>query len=94
MLSNKLEGSLAQRAAARGLAKHRLVGGEQLFSFASLLFLGLYFSFFVIFVTISMILIIKLLNCSSLNPEVFSLLPFQFSSPYRAGEGSKWLCSA
>jgi len=41
--------------AARGLAGHQSVGGEQLFSLVSLVFLGFYFSFFVIFLFIRII---------------------------------------
>lgn len=44
MLRNKTGGvKLAGAAVARGLAEHRSVGGEQLCSFASLVFLGFIF---------------------------------------------------
>ena len=53
MLRNKTEGvKLAGAAIARGLAEHPWAGGEQLFSFASLVCLGFYFSLFVIFLFI------------------------------------------
>jgi len=44
ILSNKTRGEVGEWAAARGLAGHQSVGGEQLFSFALLVFLGFYFS--------------------------------------------------
>ena len=40
------------------LLQHHLVGGEQLFSFASLVFLGVYFSLFFIFLFITIFYII------------------------------------
>jgi len=43
MLTNKTRGKVGGGAAARGLAGHRSVGGEQLLSFASLVFLEFYF---------------------------------------------------
>ena len=43
MLSNKLGGRLARGAAAQGLSGQLSVGGEQLLSFASLVFLEFYF---------------------------------------------------
>jgi len=43
MLSNKSWGGGWWGAAVWGLTGHWLIGGEQLFSFASLVFLGFYF---------------------------------------------------
>ena len=66
-------------ATAQGLAGYWSVGAEQLFSFASLVFLGFYFSLFLIFLFITFFVIIilfQLLNCFYLNPQVSSHLPF------------------
>ena len=63
MLSNKTRGKAGQGAAAQGLAEHHLVGGEQLFSFAPLVFLVCYFSlsllfsFSLEFIVISMVIL-------------------------------------
>jgi len=69
---------LAGVASAWELAGHQSVGSEQLFSFASLVFLGFSFSLFVIFILyiIITIVIFQLLNCFYLNAQLFSLLPF------------------
>ena len=82
MLSNKTRGKFGKGATARGLAGYWSVGAEQLFSFASLVFLGFYFSLFLIFlfitffVIIIIIILFQLLNCFYLNPQVSSHLPF------------------
>jgi len=99
MLSNKLGGRLARGAAAQGLSGQLSVGGEQLLSFASLVFLEFYFFLFVIFLFITIFFIIVIHfnyeNVLYLNPQVFSLLPFQFSSPHPAAGGvSEQLCGA
>lgn len=52
-------------------------------SFTSLLFLGFYFSLFAVFTAASLLLLLlllQLLNHSYLNPGIFSLSPFQFTS--------------
>ena len=46
VLSNETRGKVSGGAAARGLPGHRSVGGEQFFSFASLVCLGFYFCYF------------------------------------------------
>ena len=80
MLSNKTRGKFGKGATARGLAGYWSVGAEQLFSFASLVFLGFYFSLFLIFFFITFFVIIiglfQLLNCFYLNPRVSLHLPF------------------
>jgi len=43
MLSNKTGGEHGREATAWGVAGHQSVGGRQLLSFASLVFLGFYF---------------------------------------------------
>jgi len=60
MLSHKTRGRVSWGAAAQGLAGHRSVGGEQLFSFAALFFLGFYLSVFVIFLFITFFLLLIL----------------------------------
>ena len=73
MLSSSGEG-WPEEGTAQGLAGHWSVGGEQLFFIASLVFLGVYFSLFLLFPILlpflMMIIIVsfKLLNCSFLNP--------------------------
>jgi len=84
----KLGRILAEVDAAWGLVGHQLVDGEQLFSFASLVFVGFYFSLSVIFLFIIIcyyccyyyyFVLFQLFHCFYLSSCVFSLLPFQFS---------------
>ena len=70
----------------RGLAGHWLVGGEQLFSFVLVVFLGFYFSLFVIFPLITVyyyyyfISIIKLFLSQPVSFLTFTL-PVLFPHP-------------
>jgi len=53
MLSNKTWGDIDKGTTAQDLAGHQSVGGEQWFSFASLVCLEFYLSLFVIFLFIT-----------------------------------------
>lgn len=89
MLSNKTGGKIGKgKGTAPGLCGHQSVGGGQFFylhhlSFIGFIFLSVIFPLFptMLFLLILIILIISfsLLNCFHLHPQVFSLLPFQFS---------------
>jgi len=68
---------LVGAAISRGLAGHQSVGVKQLFSFASLVFLFIFFPLSLLFFPS---FFSQSLNCHYVNPRVFSLLPFQSSS--------------
>jgi len=58
MLTHNTRGEVGRRGAVQGLVKNHLVGGEQLFSFTSLVLFWFYFSLFVIFLLITVVVII------------------------------------
>jgi len=91
MLSSKTRGNVGGEAGARALAGYGSVGGEQLFSFASLLFLGFYFSVF-LFIAIyyhhcyyfhCYFILFQLLTCFLSQPMNFVTftLPILFPCP-------------
>jgi len=69
MLSNKIREEVCWGATAWGLAGQQLVASEQLFSSASLVFLGFYFSIIFLFITIYYYYLISIIKLFSTQPH-------------------------